>query len=118
MHDRREVRSGSKGEALRLLLESVLRRSDASAIAVIDGRGLVVSGAGNDRDLRILGAVAEPAAFGSLNETCERLTEGTDILARVIETSSGTMFLAALGNRVSRMPEAVRGIERIMNRAS
>lgn len=113
MQDRRKHRSGSRNEALRLLLESVLRRSDASAIAVVDEYGLVVGGAGDEHQLDILGAVAEPAALGPMSEACEQLTDGTDVLSRAVRTSHGTMFLAALGERVPRMHEAARSVERI-----
>jgi len=117
MHDTRERRthrSSDKREALRLLLEAVKARSQVSAIAVIDGRGLVASGAGSPRELAILGAVAEPISSGLVTEACEHLTSGTDVLARPVRTPRGTMYLAALGERVTRMHDAARGVERIL----
>ncbi len=114
MKERRRRRSAHKGEALRMLLEAVRDRSDISSIAVVDSRGLVVSGAGTLRELAILGTVAAPAAEGFLSPAFERLTEGTDVMARPVEAPTGTMYLAALGRRVTRMVEAARGVERIL----
>ncbi len=97
-----------------MLLEAVRDRSEVSSIAVVDARGLVVSGAGSLRELAILGTVAAPVAEGYITPTYERLTEGTDVMARAVETPTGTMYLAALGRRVTRMVEAARGVERIL----
>lgn len=114
MLERRKHRSGRKDEALGLLLESVLARSKASAIAVVDARGLVVSGRGSDREQAVLGAVAESASRGVLTSTLERLTDGTDVMSRRVDTARGTLYLAALGERVSRMNDAARAVERIV----
>lgn len=114
MTERRTRRSGLKSEALRLLLEAVRDRSEVSSIAVIDSRGIVMSGTGTDHELAILGAIAEPIAAGSVNELCERLTEGTDVIAKAVPSQRGTVFLAALGSRIGRMREAERGIQRIL----
>jgi hypothetical protein len=116
--ERRTKRSGSKDEALRLLLAAVKGRSDVTSIAIVDSRGLVVSGMGSAQELAILGAVAEPIAGGTVSDLCERLTAGTDVLAKAVKSSHGTMYLAALGTRVGRMHEAARGIERILSLAS
>jgi hypothetical protein len=99
-----------------MLLEAVRDRSEISSIAVVDSRGLVVSGAGTLRELAILGTVAAPAAEGFLTPSYDRLTEGTDVMARPVETPTGTMYLAALGRRVTKMVEAARGVERILAR--
>ncbi len=114
MNERRRKRSGEKDEALRLLLAAVKGRSDVSSIAVVDARGLVISGMGTPQELAILGAVAEPVAGGTLSDLCERLTAGTDVMAKALKSPRGTMYLAALGTRVGRMHEAARGIERIL----
>ena len=114
MNERRRIRSGQKDEALRLLLAAVKERSDVSSIAIIDGRGLVVSGLGTAQELAILGAIAEPVASGMITPLCEALTEGTDVIAKSIEAPSGRLFLAALGDRVGRLSEAATGIERIL----
>ena len=114
MNERRRHRSGRTGEALRLLLESVHQRSDISSIALVDGRGLVVAGCGPEQELLVLGAVAEPAAHGAFDNACERLTAGTDVVACPIDAGGHSMYLAALGERVSRMPEAARSVSRIL----
>lgn len=98
-----------------MLLETVHAKSDVTSIAVIDMRGLVVAGSGPARELAILGAVAASAATGPMPKACERLTEGTDVLARPIAAHrGGPFYLAALGTRVTRMSEAARGVERIL----
>jgi predicted regulator of Ras-like GTPase activity (Roadblock/LC7/MglB family) len=113
--ERRRRRSGLKDEALRLLLAAVKERSDVTSIAVIDARGLVISGMGNAQELAILGAVAAPVAGGTVSELCERLTAGTDVLSKAVSSSRGTMYLAALGTRVGRMHEAAKSVERILS---
>ncbi len=119
MTERRMKRSGHKEEALRLLLTAVKARarSEVTSIAIVDGRGLVVSGMGTARELAILGAVAQPIAGGKVNAVCERLTVGTDVISKAVKSPLGIVYLAALGNRVGRMFEAVAGVERIMQRA-
>jgi Mg-chelatase subunit ChlD len=114
MNERRSRRSAQKDEALQLLLAAVKARSDVSSIAVIDANGLVISGMGPAQELAILGAVAEPVAGGRISPLCERLTEGTDVLARRVRSPIGAVYLAALGSRVGRMHEAARGVERIL----
>jgi len=114
MKDRRRRRSARANEALELLLESVKSRSDISSIAIVDGRGLVVAGTGDEHELMILGTVAAPASKGDFDATCEQLTEGTDVLSCPLAIGERKMYLAALGARVSRMPEAARGVARIL----
>jgi hypothetical protein len=112
--ERRRRRSGIADEALHLLLAAVKERSDVTSIAIIDAHGLVVSGMGTAQELAILGAVAAPIADGQITDMCERLTAGTDVMAKAVSSARGTMYLAALGSRVGRMHEAARGIERIL----
>lgn len=116
--ERRKMRSGTKDEALKLLLSAVKERSDVTSIAIVDARGLVISGMGTARELAILGAVAEPIAGGTVTGACERLTVGTDVLSKAVRSSRGTMYLAALGARVGRMHEAARSVERILERVA
>jgi len=116
--ERRTKRSEVKDEALRLLLAAVKARSDVSSLAIVDSRGLVVSGMGTPRELAILGAVAHPVAAGTVSELCEQLTAGTDVFAKAIRSPLGTMYFAALGERVGRMHEATRGAERILGRVA
>jgi hypothetical protein len=116
MEERRRHRSPRKEEALRLLLEAVRARSSISSIAVIDGKGMVVEGAGPERELRTLGVVAAPAARGAFDAHLERMTEGTDVLSCSLALGGRRLYLAALGDRVVRMPEAARGVARILGR--
>ena len=116
--ERRTRRSGIKDEALRLLLTAVKERSEVTSIAIVDARGMVISGMGTARELAILGAVAEPIAAGKVTDLCERLTAGTDVMSKAVRSPRGTMFLAALGNRVGKMHEAAKGVERILSRVA
>ena len=109
--ERRHRRSGERSEALRFLLETVRSQNAITSIAVINSKGLVVVGAGSERELAILGAVAEPIASGCVTPACEQLTEGTDILARSL---AGGLYLAALGDKVSRMHEVSSAVRRIL----
>jgi hypothetical protein len=114
MIERRHRRSDSKDLALSFLLESVMARSDVSAIAIVDARGFVMAGRGTDQELVILGTVAAPVAAGIVSRTCERLTEGTDVISKKMSCPGGPLYLAALGNRVRRMNDAVCGALRIL----
>jgi len=114
MEERRWRRSASPREALRILLENVRGRSHVTSIAVVDSRGRVISGIGEPRELAILGIIAGPAADGMLGVTGRRLTDGTDVVSRRFSVEGSPMFLAALGDRVTRMAEAASGVERIL----
>lgn len=111
--ERRRNRSEDPNEALCHLLESVRQRSDVTSMAIVDDCGAVVAGVGPENELLVLGAVAAPAASGAFDPACDRLTSGTDVLACPLAID-GTMYLAALGQRVSRMPEAARSVARIL----
>lgn len=113
-NERRHRRSADKDQALGFLLESVMTRSDVSAMAIVDARGFVVAGKGTDQELVILGTVAAPVAAGIVSRTCERLTEGTDVISKKMSCPGGPLYMAALGNRVSRMNDAVCGALRIL----
>lgn len=114
MEERRRRRSKRKNEALRLLLEAVKERSAISSIALVDGRGLVLAGTGPERELLVLGAVAGQAASGAFDSTSERLTTGTDVVSCPLAVGERQLYLAALGDRVARMPDAARGVARIL----
>lgn len=114
MNERRYRRSERKDEALQLLLESVRTRSEISSIAVVDRRGVVVAGDGPEWELLVLGLVAAPAASGEFDAASERLTVGTDVLSCPLKVGERKMYLAALGDRVSRMSEAARSVSRIL----
>ena len=118
MNERRQMRSGQKNEALALLLAAVKERSDVSSIAVVDARGLVISGMGSALELAILGAVAQPIAGGTVSDLCERLTAGTDVMSQALRSPGEPLYLAALGSRVGRMHEAARGVERSLERVA
>jgi hypothetical protein len=107
-----------KDEALRLLLSAVKDRSEVTSIAIVDAKGLVISGMGSARELAILGVVAAPVAGGRMTDLCERLTVGTDVMSKAVSSSRGTVYLAALGSRVRKMSDAALGVERILSRVA
>ena len=113
--ERRGRRSTNRREALHLLLQSVRERSGIASIAVVDARGHVIAGEGSEHDLFILGSVAASAASGAFDATCERLTAGTDVVSCPVAIGEERLYLAALGDHVSRMPEAARGVVRILS---
>ncbi len=114
MNERRRRRSERKDEALHYLLESVQKRSSVTSVALVDGRGMVVAGTGPEHELLVLGLVAASAARGTFDEACERLTAGTDVVSCPLVVGERRMYLAALGDRVSRMPDAARSVDRIL----
>jgi hypothetical protein len=112
--ERRTRRSANKSEALQLLLAAVRRRSAITSIAVVDSRGRVIAGDGPGRELFALGSIAAPASRGALDDACARLIADTDVLSCPLDIEGSRLYLAALGERVTRMPDAARGVARIL----
>lgn len=112
--DRRVNRTSDKWLALRYLCEALRAKSDASAVALVDASGSVVSGVGSSRDLAVLEQTAGPAADGHWDEGLLDRTEGVDVLARPVSASGITFYLAALGTRAPGLPEAARAVSRIL----
>jgi hypothetical protein len=113
--ERRVRRSPRKEEALQLLLGAVRRRSAITSIAIVDSRGFVVAGDGPERELFVLGSIAGPASRGALDDACARMIADTDVLSCPMQIGERRLYLAALGERVTRMPEAARGVARILS---
>ena len=76
---------------------------------------MVVEGVGTEHELLVLGMVAGPAATGKVDGMLERMTAGTDVMSCPLAIDDRWLYLAALGERVSRMPEAARGVARILH---
>lgn len=117
--DRRRVRSAEPAEALGHLVRAVARRSFVCAVAVVDDAGNVLAGAGRHEDLDDLKRVAGPAARGDRGPAFWESTRGTDLLTRPVRVgergAERTVYLAALGARVRRMPDAARAVARILD---
>jgi hypothetical protein len=114
MIERRTKRSKDAVEALQYLTEAVADRSDVSAVAIVDDAGRIVAGTGMPRALVGLSRIAGPVARGEACLDLGHVTRDTDVLARRVDASGRTLYLAALGTRVRRMPDAARAIERIV----
>jgi hypothetical protein len=115
MTERRTKRSLDAVEALQYLTEAVADRSDVSAVAIVDDAGRIVAGTGMPRALVGLSRIAGPVARGEACVDLGHVTRDTDVMARRVDAACGTLYLAALGSRVRRMPEAARAIQRIVS---
>jgi hypothetical protein len=116
--ERRSKRSDNWQEALQYLLEALYDRSEARAVALIDAEGRVVAGTGTWKDLQGLATITPPMARGEPCEHFDAATEGTDFFAHCLGISGQTLYLAALGTRLRRMHEAVKGVFRILGPVS
>jgi len=112
--ERRNKRSDDREQALQYLVEALYDRSEARAVALIDEQGRIVAGTGMPNDLSGLAKIGPPMARGEACEEFDATTEGTDFFARGIGLDDGTLYLAALGTRLRRMYETVRGVSRIL----
>jgi hypothetical protein len=108
MFDERRKRSEVRHEALQYLVEAVLDRSDVSCAAIVDARRHIVAGAGDAAALGALAKVANDVARGDAT-----VIDGPDVLARTIELPGETIVLAAVGERVRKMPSAAQAVARI-----
>jgi hypothetical protein len=117
MIERRTKRSAEREEALQYLIEAVADRSDVHAIALVSDEGRILAGTGVPRDLAGLARIAGPVARREKCEELERATEGTDVMVRAFAVGATTLYLAALGERVMRMGDALRAVERIASAA-
>jgi hypothetical protein len=63
-----------------------------------------------------LSHIAGPVARGEPCLDLGHVTRDTDVLSRRVEAADGrTLYLAALGTRVRRMPDAARAVQRILS---
>jgi hypothetical protein len=114
MMNRRTKRSSDAQEALQYLMEAVHDRSAVHAVALVDDAGRIVAGTGMPRELTGLARIAGKVARGEHNlEACD-VTKDTDVMSRGVRAAGKTFYLAALGDRVSRMPDAARAVARIL----
>ena len=116
--ERRTKRSTDRDEALQFLVEAVRDRSDVHAVALIDEGGRIVAGTGMLTDLKGLAQIAGTAVGGQRSPAFDEVTVGTDVMARAIHGGNTTLYLAALGTRVAKMPDAARAVSRIVAAAN
>ena len=116
MMERRSKRSGDRHEALQFLMEALADRSpEVAAVALIDETGTIVAGTGMPHELVGLAKIAAPLARGEHAPEFDEVTEGTDLLMRDFKVGDNAFVLAALGTRVRRMHDCVRGVGRILS---
>jgi hypothetical protein len=110
MFEQRTKRSEERVEALQYLVEAVLDRSEVRCAALVErGSNRIVAGAGTASDLVALARVAAAAARGEI----AGIADEDDVIAREIDVRGGTLVLAAIGERVRRMPDAASAVMRI-----
>ena len=112
--DRRNKRSSDRDEALQYLVEALADRSHVSSVAIVNEEGGIVAGVGSATELSGLAIIAGPATRGEPCREFQHVTWGTDFLGRKIQLGERTLYLAALGERVSRMHEAANAVCRII----
>jgi hypothetical protein len=115
--ERRIRRSHNGPEALQYVLEALYDRSDARAVALIDTNGQVIAGTGTWKDLQGLATITPALDRGKSCEQFEAATEGTDYFSSRIGVTDRTVYLAALGTRLRRLHDAIRGVLRILGPA-
>ena len=121
--ERRIKRSQDRSEALQYLVEALADRSDVDAVVLLDDHGKIVAGMGVPERVRGLATIAVPVMEGRPCDDFAAATRGTDFFGRRIANRAGTgdnaspLYLAALGNKLRKMHEAVYAIARIMDRA-
>lgn len=108
-------RSGERDEALQFLVEAVADRSGVRALVLVDDAGRIVAGTGRPGELPGLARAARDVAWrrGSAAQV-DALTRGADVTARSVATRDGMLYLAALGDRVTGVGDAVRAVQRIL----
>ncbi len=107
MMERRTKRSADRDEALQLLVESVADRSGARALVLMNEAGRIVAGMGMPDDVMTLARTAREGAWGSL-------AGASPCTARAMATPEGMIYLAALGNCVAGVGDAVHAVQRIL----
>src|SRR5579863_8657769 len=111
--ERRIKRSTQPEEAIQLLLESLADRSEARAVALVNGQKRILAAAGQPWDIADLREVAEPVALGEECQAIEKVDRSTDVFSRPVRVGASTVYLAAMGTRMRRFGEAAMAVARI-----
>jgi hypothetical protein len=115
MDERRIKRSAERVEALQFLVETVADRSHLRALVLVDDAGRIVAGMGIPDDVAGLAHTARDVASGRASATqVDAATRGRDVTARSVVTRDGMLYLGAIGDRVARVGDAVRAVQRIL----
>jgi hypothetical protein len=116
--ERRIKRSAQPEEAIQFLLESLADRSEARAVALVNGRKRVLAAAGRPWDIADLREVAKSVALGEESRAVEKLDSSTDVFSRPVTVGASTVYLAAMGTRMRRFGEAAIAVARIVSLGS
>lgn len=113
--ERRIKRSGDRTEALQYLVETVADRSRAKALVLVDDAGRIVAGMGRPCDVTgLAGTARDVAQKRATVAQIDAAIRGGDVTARRLPTGEGTLYLAAIGDRMSGVGEAMRAVNRIL----
>jgi hypothetical protein len=117
MDERRTKRSAERGEALQYLVETVADRSGVRALVLVDDAGRIVAGMGLANEVSGLARAARDVAWGRASpaQVDAVARRGSDVTARSVATRDGMMYLAALGDRMAGVGDAVRAVQRILS---
>ena len=116
MIERRTKRSMEREEALQFLVETVADRSHVPALVLMDDAGRILAGMGIPKDVLGLVQTARAMAWGHFEATdIDAATGGRDVTTRPVATRDGMLYLAALGDRVTAVGDAVRAVQRILS---
>jgi hypothetical protein len=114
--ERRIKRSGDRTEALQYLVETVADRSRAKALVLLDAAGHIVAGMGRPSEVTGLAGTARDVAHKRATVAqIDAAIRGGDVTARSLPTREGTLYLAALGDRMSGVGDAMRAVNRILH---
>ncbi len=115
MFERRQKRSTDRIEALQMLVETVADRSRVRALILADDAGRIVAGMGPPSDLRGLARTGRDVAWKRAStRDVDSTARGADVTARSIATRDGMLYLAAMGDHVTGVGDAVRAVQRIL----
>lgn len=114
--ERRVKRSADRREALQFLVEAVADRSGAKAVVLLDDAGHIVAGMGRPHEVMGLAGTARDVAERRASmQQIEAAIRGGDVTARSLPTIEGTLCLAAVGDRMRGVGDAVRAVRRILH---
>jgi len=116
MTERRTKRSRVRGEALQFLVEALADRSHVPALVLLDDAGRIVAGMGTPDDVvGLVRGTRDIAWHRATAVDIDAATGGRDVTTRSVTTRNGVMRLAALGDRVTAVGDAVRAVQRILS---
>ena len=95
-------------------METVADRSGVQALVLVDDAGQIVAGMGVPIQLAGLARTARDVAWRRASPAAvDAATRGRDVTARTVTTREGLVYLAAVGDGMSGVGDAVRAVQRI-----